>query len=397
MVQLLRCRFFAVSAVILLALVVFSDFSPRAGGQEAKGSLILDPQLVNIMQGYVFNVNVTVQDVTNLGWLGAHLDFDTSRISMQTYVFRDGWSGGCASSSPPHEGVYFSGTPTGGSFTGSAVVLTITFRCDGAGFSQISVSSSASWIEAGGAPWHYFAVRQGATVNQAAPVTVTLTMTATVTATVVRPQTFSTTVTHVSTLTIVGLEHVTQTVIVVASTTTSTTLTSPTTITATVTSSTTLSKMSTMTTTATIIQVVSTTETYVPALFRRCIIASAAYGSELAPEVQFLRTHRDMQVQSTFAGAQFTHVFNAFYYSFSSALASAVAESPVLAQVTRTVLYPLVAALHASSVIFQALSFMQESAVVASGILASALIGLAYLTPLLLTLQIADKRREKRN
>jgi len=104
-----------------------------------------------------------------------------------------------------------------------------------------------------------------------------------------------------------------------------------------------------------------------------------------------------MQVQSTFAGAQFMHVFNAFYYSFSSALASAVAESPVLAQVTRPVLYPLVAALHASSVIFQALSFMQESAVVASGILASALIGLAYLTPLLLTLQIADKRREKRN
>jgi len=46
---------------------------------------------------------------------------------------------------------------------------------------------------------------------------------------------------------------------------------------------------------------------------RACVIASVAYGSELAPEVQFLREFRDQAVMSTFAGSQFVKIFNAFY------------------------------------------------------------------------------------
>jgi peptide/nickel transport system substrate-binding protein len=44
-----------------------------------------------------------------------------------------------------------------------------------------------------------------------------------------------------------------------------------------------------------------------------CVIATATFGSELSPEVQFLRTFRDQKVMVTFAGSQFMVVFNASY------------------------------------------------------------------------------------
>jgi len=128
-----------------------------------------------------------------------------------------------------------------------------------------------------------------------------------------------------------------------------------------------------------------------------CLIASATYGSELAPEVQFLRTFRDQSVQSTFAGTNFMKAFNSFYYSFSPTVASALAESPILSQMVRVLLYPLVAALRVSSTIFDWLSFMPELAVVLAGILASTLIGAAYLTPMVAVSKIKRKTRQNKN
>lgn len=128
-----------------------------------------------------------------------------------------------------------------------------------------------------------------------------------------------------------------------------------------------------------------------------CLIASATYGSELAPEVQFLRTFRDQSVQSTFAGTNFMKVFNSFYYSFSPTVASALAESPILSQMVRVLLYPLMAALRVSSTIFDGLSFMPELAVVLAGILASTLIGAAYLTPMVAVSKIKRKTSQNKN
>ena len=190
-------------------------------------------------------------------------------------------------------------------------------------------------------------------------------------------------VTGTTTTTVMGLEHVTHTVTSVASTTITigTTLTSLTATTGTVTTSVTTSKLFTTTTTTTATRVISTTETYVPMLFQRCVIASAAYGSELAPEVQFLRAFRDKSVQSTFAGASFLKVFNSFYYSFSPTVASVVAENPALSHIVRLLIYPLMVALQAASRVFHSLSFAPELAVVISGIFAATLIGLLYVTP----------------
>ena len=43
-----------------------------------------------------------------------------------------------------------------------------------------------------------------------------------------------------------------------------------------------------------------------------CLIATATFGSELTPQVQFLRNFRDHRVLQTFAGSQFMIVFNCF-------------------------------------------------------------------------------------
>ena len=48
-----------------------------------------------------------------------------------------------------------------------------------------------------------------------------------------------------------------------------------------------------------------------------CLIATAAFGSEMAPQVQFLREIRDTTVMNTQSGIAFMTGFNQFYYSFS--------------------------------------------------------------------------------
>jgi len=127
-----------------------------------------------------------------------------------------------------------------------------------------------------------------------------------------------------------------------------------------------------------------------------CVIATATYGSELSPEVQFLRGFRDSAVISTFSGSQFMRAFNAWYYSFSPYLAEFISEIPILRSVTRAVLYPLLGILYLTAVVYSALSFAPELGVIVSGVLASALIGLVYVTPLATCLVLPSKRLRKR-
>ena len=51
-----------------------------------------------------------------------------------------------------------------------------------------------------------------------------------------------------------------------------------------------------------------------------CLIATAAYGSEMAPQVQFLREIRDNQLMNTESGMSFMTGFNQVYYSFHHTL-----------------------------------------------------------------------------
>jgi len=128
-----------------------------------------------------------------------------------------------------------------------------------------------------------------------------------------------------------------------------------------------------------------------PAAPARCLIATATYGSELSPEVQFLREFRDQNVMSTFAGRQFMTVFNAFYYSFSPAIAQAIIEYPAVKSMVRLALYPLLTILHLSAMIFSTLSPVPEFAILMSGVVASSLIGLVYGFPIALVLYLFFK------
>jgi len=55
-----------------------------------------------------------------------------------------------------------------------------------------------------------------------------------------------------------------------------------------------------------------------------CLIATATYGSELAPQVQTLREIRDNSLLVTDSGQIFMNSFNEFYYSFSPYIADYV-------------------------------------------------------------------------
>ena len=76
-----------------------------------------------------------------------------------------------------------------------------------------------------------------------------------------------------------------------------------------------------------------------------CLIATAAYGTELAPQVQFLREIRDNTVMSTASGTSFMTGFNQLYYLFSPAIADMERENPMFQQAVRAFITPMVSTL----------------------------------------------------
>lgn len=76
-----------------------------------------------------------------------------------------------------------------------------------------------------------------------------------------------------------------------------------------------------------------------------CLIATAAFGTELAPQVQFLREIRDNTVLSTSSGAAFMTGFNQFYYSFSPTIADWERENPVFKESVRAFITPMISTL----------------------------------------------------
>ena len=76
-----------------------------------------------------------------------------------------------------------------------------------------------------------------------------------------------------------------------------------------------------------------------------CLIATASYGSELAPQVQQLRELRDNTVLQTESGAAFMTGFNQFYYSFSPMIADYERENPAFKEAVKLTITPLLISL----------------------------------------------------
>jgi len=76
-----------------------------------------------------------------------------------------------------------------------------------------------------------------------------------------------------------------------------------------------------------------------------CFIATAAFGSEISPQVQLLREIRDNTVLQTESGINFMTSFNYFYYLFSPTIADYERESPVFKEAVKLTLTPLLTSL----------------------------------------------------
>lgn len=76
-----------------------------------------------------------------------------------------------------------------------------------------------------------------------------------------------------------------------------------------------------------------------------CLIATAAYGTELAPQVQKLREIRDGVVYQTSSGTAFMDSFNVVYYWFSPTISDWERQNPVFKQSVKVLLTPMLSSI----------------------------------------------------
>lgn len=76
-----------------------------------------------------------------------------------------------------------------------------------------------------------------------------------------------------------------------------------------------------------------------------CLIATATYGSELAPQVQQLRELRDNSLLQTESGTSFIKHFNDAYYSFSPIIADYERENPMFREMVKIIITPMISSL----------------------------------------------------
>ena len=119
-----------------------------------------------------------------------------------------------------------------------------------------------------------------------------------------------------------------------------------------------------------------------------CLIATAAFGSELAPQVQLLREIRDDIVLQTKSGSIFMTGFNQFYYSFSPAVADYERENTTFKETVKLILTPLLTSL----ILLQYADIDSESEMLGYGIGVILLnIGIYFVVPAVLVMKIRKR------
>jgi len=119
-----------------------------------------------------------------------------------------------------------------------------------------------------------------------------------------------------------------------------------------------------------------------------CLIATAAFGSEMAPQVQFLREIRDNTVLQTESGTSFMAGFNQFYYSFSPTIADYERENPAFKEAVKIALTPLLTSL----TLLQYADIDSESEMLGYGISIILLnIGMYFVAPAVLIMKVRKR------
>ena len=116
-----------------------------------------------------------------------------------------------------------------------------------------------------------------------------------------------------------------------------------------------------------------------------CLIATATFGSEIAPQVQLLREIRDNTVLKTESGTAFMTSFNQFYYSFSPTIADYERVNPVFKEAVKLTLTPLLTSL----TLLQYADIDSESEMLGYGIGVILLnVGIYFIVPAIIIMKI---------
>jgi hypothetical protein len=119
-----------------------------------------------------------------------------------------------------------------------------------------------------------------------------------------------------------------------------------------------------------------------------CLIATATFGSELAPQVQQLRELRDNTLLQTNSGSAFMESFNQFYYSFSPTIADWERQNPMFKETVRLTITPLLASLS----ILNYVDIDSESEMLGFGIgIILMNIGMYFVAPAMIIVKIRGK------
>ena len=118
-----------------------------------------------------------------------------------------------------------------------------------------------------------------------------------------------------------------------------------------------------------------------------CLIATATYGSELAPQVQQLREIRDNQLLQTESGKSFMNSFNDFYYSFSPAISDYERTNPIFKEAVKIAITPML-----STLSIMMISDGSESETLGFGLSVIALnMGMYFVVPAVVIVEIKKK------
>lgn len=124
-----------------------------------------------------------------------------------------------------------------------------------------------------------------------------------------------------------------------------------------------------------------------------CLIATAAFGSELAPQVQLLREVRDNVLYSTSSGTTFMTAFNGAYYAFSPTVADWERNNPMFKEMVKTAITPMLSTLS----ILNYANIDSESEMLGYGIgIILMNVGMYFVAPAIVLVKIRSRLKKSR-
>lgn len=124
-----------------------------------------------------------------------------------------------------------------------------------------------------------------------------------------------------------------------------------------------------------------------------CLIVTATLGTEMAPEVIFMRHVRDDMIGSNEVGRILVVGWNDFYYSWSPTIAETISGSEIIRSISSILLVPLIAITHITAFIYSTISLLNPiiSSVVAFLSAAVLSITIYMLTPFYIIHKMYDR------